>query len=200
VIAFGLAGCGSSTSGDSGGGSVGGDSGASSGVYPVTVDTIHGRITVKKQPKRIVALSFADAGELLSLGVKPVRVATDPESLEASARWMADGIQDHAASTLTTASYELNVEAIAETKPDLIIAQIYRIKDRAIFDPRRIRLRHRLGVRPDNHRLFQQLPSVKNKSVYRAALDFADAIDSPEPPALRWLVDQLKPDIQALAG
>lgn len=302
-----LAACGSS----GGGAETGGDD--ASGAYPRTVQTLYGDVTIPEAPKRIVALSFANADELLSLGVTPIKVAADPKTLADTTPWVADQLRSTADANLTTASYELNVEAIAAAKPDLIIAQTWQIKDQAAFDQLNdiaptiapdskalnvdwdVRLRTTadavaktdeaeklitdikaefkevgdtvpdvssktyqwvrvdadgfgfgngsvfglFGLKPgtqqdntqngaplsleqtskldadllavwapsadlrksiDNSKLFQQLPAVQNGTVYYAELDFANALNSPGPLALRWLKDQLAPTIEKLAG
>ena len=56
-------------------------------VYPLTIKTHYGDVTIDKQPVRVVALRAASADE-------PISVAC-----------------------------ELNLEAIAQTKPDLLVAQ-----------------------------------------------------------------------------
>jgi len=128
MIAIGLAGCGSSKSDATS------DVGKSHSIYPLTVTTNHGDVTIKKKPKRIVALSVANADELISLGAHPVAVAVDPATIKEGFPWMIDDLKGIADSSLITASYDLNVEAIAQAKPDLILAQSYQVKDKAIFD------------------------------------------------------------------
>jgi len=127
-----LAACGSSAGDDSGDSGDGG--GGSDGAYPRTVATLYGDVTIPTAPTRVVALSFASADELLSLGVTPITVAADPKTLDDMTPWVADEIRATADASLTTASYELNVEAIAAAKPDLIVAQTWQIKDKAAFD------------------------------------------------------------------
>lgn len=285
---------------------------AANPAYPMTIATSHGDVTIDTAPQRIVALSFTSADELLSLGVKPMKVAADPATLAANAPWVAAKIKGSSTANLLTASYEPNVEAITQLRPDLIIAQTYQIADKALFeqlikiaptvtpasnavnvdwDERLLKTAEAVnktaeadkliaelkdefaavgaaipdissktyqwvrvdpdgfgfgngsvfelfGLKPatnqDNtqngaplskentadldadllavwppntdlrhgleaSKLFQQLPSVQNKTIYWAGLDFANAINSPGPLALRWLKDQLSPNIEALA-
>lgn len=43
--------------------------------YPVTVSTAYGKVTIKKQPQRVVALGYGDADTALALGVSPVGIS-----------------------------------------------------------------------------------------------------------------------------
>src|SRR5215207_1917957 len=45
---------------------------ASSGAFPVTVETAFGDVTVEEEPTRVVALGWSDAETALALGVQPV--------------------------------------------------------------------------------------------------------------------------------
>ncbi|MGW5879920.1 ABC transporter substrate-binding protein [Nocardiopsis terrae] len=122
-----LAGCGTAQEG-------GEDASASDGTYPLTIETSHGEVTIEEAPERVVALGFASAEELLSLGVTPVGVAEDPETLDQSVPWMAEEIADISDPGLITADGEPNLEAIAAAEPDLVIAQPYQVSDQAAFD------------------------------------------------------------------
>jgi len=90
-----------------------------SGDFPVSVATKFGEVTVKSEPKRIVALGWGDAETALALGVQPVG-ASD---------WLAfggDGVGPWAKGLYTKAptiigTLEPSFEAIAALKPDLIL-------------------------------------------------------------------------------
>src|SRR5215218_5394636 len=45
---------------------------ASSGAFPVTVETAFGDVTIEEEPTRVVALGWSDAETALALGVQPV--------------------------------------------------------------------------------------------------------------------------------
>lgn len=122
-----LSGCGSSSA--DGGGSASAD-----GAYPLTVQGRYGPVTIDKAPERAVALSPTSADELISVGVTPVAVAADPATLEASYPWMSDSIKDISDAKLMSPSGELNLEAIAQTTPDLIVAATWQVTDKAIYD------------------------------------------------------------------
>lgn len=304
VLTAGLAGCGSSDAAD--------DADASSDAsYPLTVKTSHGDVTIEKAPQRVVALGAATADELISLGIAPVKVAADPDTVEAQTPWMADELAEIADGSLMNDKGELNVEAVAAAEPDLIIGEPWQVADKGVFDQLNdiaptvsaasqdlnvnwdVRLLKTaeavdrtdeaktlisqiqkefaavgdtvpdissktyqwvrvdpdafgfgngsmfelFGLKPaenqdnsqngaplskektseldadllaiwaptedlraslDDDKLFQALPAVKNGTAYYAGLDFAIAINSPAPMALRWIKDQLKPTIEAL--
>ena len=111
-----------------------GPSGSDSGTYPLTVETVHGEVTIEQAPERVVALGFAPAEELLALGVEPVSVAEDPDTLEQSVPWLAEEIAGTAEAGLLTGDGEPDIEAIAALSPDLIIAQTHQLPDRAGFE------------------------------------------------------------------
>jgi iron complex transport system substrate-binding protein len=102
--------------------------------YPLTVKTKYGPVTIDKAPTRVVALGVPAADALLSLGVTPVAVAADPSTLQAAYPWMVDSIKDIADAKLMSQSGELNVEAIAQTHPDPLIAQTWQLTDKAVYD------------------------------------------------------------------
>lgn len=56
-----------------------------------------------------------------------------------------------------------------------------------------------LRERIDQDPLFQDLPAVRNGTVYYADLAFATAINSPAPAALEWLKDSIVPALDELA-
>lgn len=127
TLALGLAACGSPDA-------AAGDSPSGDGEYPLTVDTSQGKVTIPKEPHRIVATSATTADELLSLGVKPFKVAVTPEELKIGYPWLVEDATAIADGGLMQKNYELNVEAIAAARPDLIIAQTFQVTDKAVFE------------------------------------------------------------------
>lgn len=123
-----IAGCGTARDTEEGPGAPG------EGPYPLTVATAYGEVTVEQAPERVVALGFAPAEELLALGVEPVSVAEDPDTLEQSVPWLAEEIASTAEAGLLTGDGEPSIEAIAALAPDLIIAQTHQLPDRASFE------------------------------------------------------------------
>ncbi|WP_435110853.1 ABC transporter substrate-binding protein [Nocardiopsis synnemataformans] len=102
--------------------------------YPVTVQTRHGEVTVEESPSRVLALGFAAADEAISLGVTPVAVAADPETLETSTPWLAEELAGIAVPGLVSADGGPNLEAIASVGPDLILAETYQVPDATTFE------------------------------------------------------------------
>ena len=92
---------------------------ATSGSFPAKVSTKFGTVTVKSQPKRIVALGWGDAETALALGAQPV----------GQSDWLAfggDGVGPWAKgrydkSPQKIGTLEPEYEKIAALKPDLIL-------------------------------------------------------------------------------
>lgn len=104
------------------------------GVYPVTLTTQHGAVTIESPPERIVALDGATADEVISLGGELTAVAIDPNTFEDTYPWLVDDVADIIDAKLVSTSGEVNVEAVAATRPDVIIAQSWQMSDKAVFD------------------------------------------------------------------
>lgn len=109
------------------------DSSVPAGYYPHTQKTSRGDITIESQPTRVVALTANIADEMLSLGVTPVAVATTPEQLDTYYPWVADELRDLADPNLIK-SNDVNIEAVAEHNPDLVIGQSAHFTDDADWD------------------------------------------------------------------
>jgi iron complex transport system substrate-binding protein len=131
-----LAACGSSGGGSPAGGTTtqAGSTQAADAGFPVTVKTRYGQVTIPAEPTRVVALSTATADELLSLGLTPIKVAGKAEDVAASTPWLVDDLKGLSAPDMLNADYEVNVEAVAKAKPDLIVGQGYEVGDKAVFD------------------------------------------------------------------
>jgi iron complex transport system substrate-binding protein len=84
---------------------------AASGGFPVTIEDATGSVTVGEQPQRIVSLSASATEMLFAVGAGDQVVAVDDQS-------------DYPPEAPTTelSAYEPNLEAIAEERPDLVIA------------------------------------------------------------------------------
>lgn len=131
----GLSAC--SSSGPTAGGTSDGSSsadGVSASGFPVNVATRYGEVTIKKAPERVVALTVASADALISLGVQPVAVAADPDTLQAAFPWMVDSIKDVSNNKLVSPSGVPDAEAIAQIHPDLIVGETWLFKDQAAYD------------------------------------------------------------------
>ncbi|WP_299534161.1 iron-siderophore ABC transporter substrate-binding protein [uncultured Streptomyces sp.] len=117
AVLVGVTGCGSDDDGGDAGASAA--STASSGAFPVSVDTKFGAIEVDEKPQRVVALGWGDAETALALGVQPV----------GQSDWLAfggDGVGPWAKdrydkSPQSIGTMEPEYEKIAALKPDLIL-------------------------------------------------------------------------------
>lgn len=98
---------------------------ASAGTAVKSVKHAMGTSEIKGTPKRIVALEWTYAEDLLALGVQPVGVA-DIKGFKA---WVITQPALDAGATDVGTRQEPNLEAIAALKPDLIIAANFRVKN-----------------------------------------------------------------------
>ncbi|MCF3962505.1 ABC transporter substrate-binding protein [Streptomyces fuscigenes] len=99
---------------------------AKPGEFPRTITMAMGRTTIPKQPKRVVVLDIGEFDNVASLGIKPVGWAPTQQG---------DGIPDYLkkiaghpqqVGTINT----LNLEAIANLHPDLILGSQLRAADK----------------------------------------------------------------------
>lgn len=143
LIALCLTACGSSggaSSSTGAGGTTGDGTGAATGAgapavdYPHDVTTRYGTVTIKKAPERAVALTVASADELISLGVQPVAVATNPANLQTAFPWMVKSIKSVSDAKLVSPDGVPDAEAIAQLHPDLIVAETWQFKDKSAFE------------------------------------------------------------------
>jgi cobalamin transport system substrate-binding protein len=84
---------------------------AASSAYPVTVAVTNGKVTVPRQPKRIVSLSASATESLFAIGAGSQVIAVDDQS-----------DYPKTAPKTSLSGFTPNVEAIASYKPDLVIA------------------------------------------------------------------------------
>ncbi len=109
------------------------ESSAPASAYPMTLKTAHGDVTIEAAPTRVLALSVPSADELISLGIEPVAVAVDPSMLAVAYPWMEGALKDTANAELSSSGGELNLEAIAQVRPDLIIAATWQVTDDSVY-------------------------------------------------------------------
>lgn len=90
---------------------------AEPGEFPRTIKHAAGETTIEKQPERVVVLDTGELDAVVSLGLTPVgMVTTGGENPVPS--YLADKVEDvESVGTIN----ELNLEAIAALKPDLIL-------------------------------------------------------------------------------
>ncbi|MGQ0679805.1 MAG: iron-siderophore ABC transporter substrate-binding protein [Actinomycetota bacterium] len=93
---------------------------AAGGPFPVTIEHQFGQIMIPSEPRRVVSIGFNDQDVLLALGVKPVAIREwFGERPFATWPWAQDALGDAKPEVLTGS--ELNLEAIAALRPDLIV-------------------------------------------------------------------------------
>ncbi|MFF8908710.1 ABC transporter substrate-binding protein [Streptomyces olivaceoviridis] len=90
---------------------------AKPGQWPRTIRQAMGDTVIKAQPKRVVVLDVGELDNVVSLGVKPVGVATTEGSPELPSYLKKDAGSPKSVGTINS----LNLEAIAALKPDLIL-------------------------------------------------------------------------------
>jgi iron-siderophore transport system substrate-binding protein len=110
-----LAACGSDD--DSGGA----QPSATTAAFPVTVQHKFGSTTIGSEPKRVVTVGYTDQDAVLALGVVPVGVGDFLGGYEWRKRPWAQKALGHA-NPAVVAGQEINFEAVAAQRPDLIIA------------------------------------------------------------------------------
>lgn len=87
------------------------------GVFPRTLNHANGETEIAEKPERVVVLDTGEIDAVLSLGLTPIGIPST-EGANAIPSYLADSVKD--AKTVGTIQ-ELNLEAIAALKPDLII-------------------------------------------------------------------------------
>ena len=90
---------------------------AAPGVFPRTLTHANGETTLEAKPQRVVVLDTGELDAVLSLGITPVGIPST-EGANSIPSYLADAVSD--AKTVGTIQ-ELNLEAVAALKPDLII-------------------------------------------------------------------------------
>lgn len=118
-----LTACGSDD-GDSSGGS-GGDGG--NGTFPVTMEHVYGETEIPEKPERIVTIGWITHDIVAALGTAPVGVdetwGGDDEGFSPWFRDQVENVLDADMPELTDSEDgSINVEKIAATEPDLILA------------------------------------------------------------------------------
>ena len=90
---------------------------AAPGAFPRTVKGALGSVQIEKKPSRIVVLDSGELDDVLALGITPVGMATT-----AGQSGVPSYLADKAQGIKTVGGIsELNLEAIAALKPDLIL-------------------------------------------------------------------------------
>lgn len=97
-----------------------GETATSAAAFPVTIEHKYGSTTVEDRPERVVSVGFTDQDFLLALGVTPVGIRDwYGDQPHAVWPWAQDELGDAEPEVLSSA--ELNFEAVAALRPDLIV-------------------------------------------------------------------------------
>jgi iron complex transport system substrate-binding protein len=98
---------------------------AKTGAFPRTVVHAAGTTEIPSEPQRVVVLDTGELDDVLSLGITPVGMATTDGQTD-----VFSYLQDKAEGIPTVGSInELNLEAIAALKPDLILGSTLRAEN-----------------------------------------------------------------------
>jgi iron complex transport system substrate-binding protein len=115
-----LSGC--ATNGDDSAGSSASDNSA----FPVTIESALGDAVIESAPEKVVTIGWGSADTAIALGTTPVGVeaATWGGDEDLYFPWVRDAIEDRGDDLPTTFNVypEIDVEAILELTPDLILA------------------------------------------------------------------------------
>ncbi len=123
-----LAGCASSDDETDASGDTSRSAGGGSGdTFPVTVEHAYGTTTVPEKPERIATVAWANHEVPLALGVVPVgmsRAAWGDDDGDGVLPWVEERLGELDAETpvLFDESDGIDVEAVADTRPDVILA------------------------------------------------------------------------------
>ena len=91
--------------------------------FPVTILHKYGRTTIKAAPKRVAVVGLREQDPLLAVGVVPV-AATRFSTDEAAIRpWAEDELGDATPPVVLDSTDGIPIEAVAATRPDLIIGR-----------------------------------------------------------------------------
>ncbi len=123
ALVLSLAACGSSDD-DSDGAT---DAGGSSAAFPVTIKHAYGETTIEKKPERVATVAWANHEVPLALGVVPVgmsKATWGDDDGDGVLPWVEDELKELGADTPTLFDETdgIDFEAVADTKPDVILA------------------------------------------------------------------------------
>ena len=97
--------------------------------FPVSIEHKFGSTTIPAEPKRVVTVGWNDQDFVLALGVVPVSTRSWFEEYS-TYPWVTSALKGK---PLPTFSEEIDLEAIAQQKPDLILA-VYETIDQATYE------------------------------------------------------------------
>ncbi|WP_137845959.1 ABC transporter substrate-binding protein [Microbacterium sp. 2FI] len=122
VVALALAGCASAapeTADES--------AGAASGAFPLTIESALGDAVIETEPTRVATWGWGATDAVLALGIVPVAIPSDDYSGgdDRISPWIADALDElggEAPTILDNSTFELKVEELLATDPDVLIA------------------------------------------------------------------------------
>lgn len=125
LAAAALTACGSADDADGSGAS--GDSTASADAFPVTVKHAFGSTTIEKKPVRVATVAWANHEVPLALGIVPVgmsKATWGDDDSDGVLPWVEEKLTELRAKTpvLFDETEGIDFEAVADTKPDVILA------------------------------------------------------------------------------
>lgn len=97
------------------------------GTFPVTIEHVYGKTTIEKKPERIATVAWSNQEVPLALGVVPVgmaKVTWGDDDGDGVLPWVEDKLDELGAKTpvLFDETDGIDFEAVADTKPDVILA------------------------------------------------------------------------------
>ncbi len=103
------------------------DESRSDGAFPLTVEHALGKTTIPAKPKRVATVNWANHEVPLALGVVPVGMAAanfGDDNDDGVLPWVEEKLDDLKAKTpvLFDETDGIDFEAVADTKPDVILA------------------------------------------------------------------------------
>jgi iron complex transport system substrate-binding protein len=105
---------------------------SSDGSWPLSIENRFGTTEVPAAPERVVTVGFNDQDFVLALGVTPVGVRENLGDYDVANRpWAQEQVAG--AEFPTVGGQEIDVEAVAALRPDLIIG-VYSFMDQAVYD------------------------------------------------------------------
>jgi iron complex transport system substrate-binding protein len=103
-----------------------GTTAASGGFEPVVIESALGEAVIESQPERVVTLGQGSAETAIALGVVPVGVEEYPWGSDETGYlpWIHDAVEELGAELPTqfTGGEEIDIDAILELEPDVILA------------------------------------------------------------------------------
>jgi iron complex transport system substrate-binding protein len=112
-------------------------SSSSSDAFPVTIDSALGEAVIDQAPQRVVTVGWAAQDAAVALGVTPVGIPTDAWSGddEGYQPWFREAVEKEGGDLPTTYTDlpTVDVEAIVEMEPDLVLAPLSGL-DQGVYD------------------------------------------------------------------